>query len=343
MQAYIIRRLLQSIPLLFGISVILFLMMTNIGDPVSTLGGRQRVSSADRERLARQMGLDQPIANQYIFWLIGNDWFRVDTDGDGVGDSYGIRKGILRGDLGDSFREHRPAMRVIGDKIPPTLLLMGSSYLVTIVLALGIGIYSALRQYTWIDNVITALSFIFYSMPIFWIALSLLWIFAVLFKQWGLPYLPVIGMYEPGQPITLGEVTRHLILPVTSLSLISVAGYSRYIRSTMLEVIHADYIRTARAKGLGERRIVYRHALKNTALPLVTIIGLDVPFLLGGAIVTEQIFSWPGTGQLFINSLERADFPVLMGLLMLIAVLVVAFQLVTDLLYTLLDPRIRLS
>jgi peptide/nickel transport system permease protein len=301
------------------------------------------VSSADRERLARQMGLDQPIANQYIFWLIGNDWFRVDTDGDGVGDSYGIRKGILRGDLGDSFREHRPAMRVIGDKIPPTLLLMGSSYLVTIVLALGIGIYSALRQYTWIDNVITALSFIFYSMPIFWIALSLLWIFAVLFKQWGLPYLPVIGMYEPGQPITLGEVTRHLILPVTSLSLISVAGYSRYIRSTMLEVIHADYIRTARAKGLGERRIVYRHALKNTALPLVTIIGLDVPFLLGGAIVTEQIFSWPGTGQLFINSLERADFPVLMGLLMLIAVLVVAFQLVTDLLYTLLDPRIRLS
>jgi peptide/nickel transport system permease protein len=318
-------------------------MMTNIGDPVSTLGGRQRVSSADRERLARQMGLDQPIANQYIFWLIGNDWFRVDTDGDGVGDSYGIRKGILRGDLGDSFREHRPAMRVIGDKIPPTLLLMGSSYLVTIVLALGIGIYSALRQYTWIDNVITALSFIFYSMPIFWIALSLLWIFAVLFKQWGLPYLPVIGMYEPGQPITLGEVTRHLILPVTSLSLISVAGYSRYIRSTMLEVIHADYIRTARAKGLGERRIVYRHALKNTALPLVTIIGLDVPFLLGGAIVTEQIFSWPGTGQLFINSLERADFPVLMGLLMLIAVLVVAFQLVTDLLYTLLDPRIRLS
>jgi peptide/nickel transport system permease protein len=340
---YMLRRLIQAIPLLFGISVILFIMMSNIGDPVSTMGGRQRVASADRDRLIRQLGLDQPVHMQYLFWLIGNDWYQTDIDGDGVGDTYGSRLGVLRGDLGNSFRERRPALEVIQDRIPATLLLMGTSELVTILLALGIGVYSALHKYSVIDNVITALSFVFYSMPIFWIALALLWIFAVIFKQAGLPYLPTVGMYEPGQPVTLLEVTKHMILPVLSLSLISVAGYSRYVRSTMLEVISADYIRTAQAKGLAQKSVLFGHALKNASLPLVTLVGLDMPFLLGGAVVTEQIFAWPGTGQLFINSLDRADFPVLMGLLMLIAVLVVAFQMLTDILYTALDPRVRLD
>src|SRR5687768_11910069 len=191
---YMLRRLIQAIPLLFGISVILFIMMSNIGDPVSTMGGRQRVASADRDRLIRQLGLDQPVHMQYLFWLIGNDWYQTDTDGDGVGDTNGSRLGILRGDLGNSFRERRPALEVIKDRIPATLLLMGTSELVTILLALGIGVYSALHKYSLIDNIITALSFIFYSMPIFWIALALLWIFAVTFKQAGLPYLPTVGM-----------------------------------------------------------------------------------------------------------------------------------------------------
>lgn len=344
MHRYILRRILQGIPLLFGISIVLFVMMSNIGDPVSTMGGRQRVSSKDRDRLVRQLGLDQPIVNQYIFWLVGNDWYKMDTDGDGEGDTYGVRKGILRGDLGKSFRERtRLAVDVIAERIPPTLLLMGTSELLTIILALTIGIYSAMRQYTATDNAITAISFVFYSMPIFWIALSLMWIFAVTFKQAGLPYLPTVGMYEPGHPVTVAEIVRHMILPVLSLSLISIAGYSRYIRSTMLEVINTDYIRTAHAKGLTGRAVLYRHALKNAALPLVTLIGLDLPFLLGGAVVTETIFAWPGMGQLFINSLDRADYPVMMGLLMLIALLVVVFQILTDLMYTWLDPRIRLS
>ena len=343
MLRYISRRVLQAVPLLFGISVILFIMMTNVGDPIATMGGRQRVSSADRDRLLRQLGLDQPIFTQYIFWLVGNQWFKIDSDGDGVGDTYGTRVGVLRGDLGNSFRERRPAIEVIGDRVPATLLLMVSSEIVTIGLALAIGIYSALRQYTVTDNVITALSFILYSMPIFWIALSLLWIFAVIFKQAGLPYLPTVGMYEPGNPVTPLELARHMILPVLSLSLISIAGYSRYVRASLLEVINADYVRTAYAKGLSKKRVLWQHALKNASLPLVTLIGLDLPFLLGGAVVTEEIFAWPGMGQLFINSLDRADFPVLMGLLMLIAVLVVVFQILTDIVYAYLDPRIRLS
>lgn len=343
MQAYVLRRIIQAIPLLLGISFILFLMMNSIGDPVSTMGGRQRVASKDRDRLVRQLGLDQPVINQYIYWLVGNDWIQQDTDGDGVGDTYGERRGILRGDLGDSFRERRPASEVITDRLPATLLLMIASEIVTISLALAIGIYSALRQYTVIDNVITAISFVLYSMPIFWIALSLMWIFAVTFKQAGLPYLPTVGMYEPGQPVTVAEIGRHMVLPVLSLSLISIAGYSRYIRSTMLEVISADYVRTAYAKGLSGRYVLWRHALKNASLPLITLIGLDLPFLLGGAVVTEQIFAWPGMGQLFVNSLDRADYPVLMGLLMMIALMVVIFQIVTDIVYTWFDPRIRLS
>lgn len=340
---FIARRLLQSIPLLFIISIVLFLMMTNIGDPLATMGGRQRVASKDRDRLARQLGLDQPIANQYLFWLVGNTWFPLDNDGDGEPDGYGTRLGVLRGDLGNSFRERRPAIEVIADRIPPTLLLMVSAEVVTILLALAIGIFSALRQYTWADNIITAISFVLYSMPVFWIALSLLWVFAVLFKQAGLPYLPTVGMYEPGEPVTPLVIARHMVLPVLSLSLISIAGYSRYVRSSILEVLGADYIRTAYAKGLTSRSVLYRHALKNAALPLVTLVGLDLPFLLGGAVVTEQIFAWPGMGQLFINSLDRADFPVLMGLLMMIAVLVVVFQILTDILYTALDPRVRLA
>jgi peptide/nickel transport system permease protein len=169
----------------------------------------------------------------------------------------------------------------------------------------------------------------------------LMYIFAIRFKQWGLPYLPTVGMFDPVVGRTFAEVAWHLILPAMSIALIDVARYSRYIRSNMLEVINSDYIRTARAKGLRERAILFVHAFKNAALPLVTIIGLDLPLLLAGAVVTERIFAWPGMGRLFLDHLNRADFPVLMGLLMLISVSVVVFQLLTDLVYTWLDPRIR--
>ena len=171
----------------------------------------------------------------------------------------------------------------------------------------------------------------------------LMYIFAVNFKRWGLPYLPTVGMFDPATGQTTAEVLKHMILPVTTLATITIAGYSRYVRSSMLEVLSQDYIRTARAKGLPQRLTILRHAFKNASLPFVTLIGLDLPFLLAGAVVTERIFAWPGMGRLFIDQTERADFPMLMGMLMLIAFAVVVFQILTDVTYSFLDPRIRLN
>lgn len=342
MTRYIIRRILQAIPLLFIISLVLFVLMMNMGDPLATMGGRRATRPSDRERLTRQLGLDKPITTQYIYWLIGNDWTLVDLDGDGTPETPGRRKGVLRGDFGQSIvNRGKPALEVIWDRLPNTLLLMIPAEIVIVVGALLVGIYSALRQYTTLDHVITAITFIGYSMPIFFIALLSMYIFAVLFKRWGLPYLPTVGMFDPRVGKTPLQVMWHMILPVFSIATISLAGYSRYVRSTMLEVLNADYIRTAKAKGLPRREVVFVHALKNAALPIVTIVGLDLPLLLAGALVTESIFAWPGMGRLFIDHLERADVSVVMGILLLISTAVVVFQLLTDITYAWLDPRIR--
>ena len=342
MTRYIIRRLLQAVPLLFIISVVLFFLMMNMGDPLATMGGRRITRPSDRERLTRQLGLDKPAYLQYVYWLVGNDWDTFDLDGDGIEESYGTRKGILRGDLGTSLvHRGRPAWEVISDRFPNTLLLMIPAEVVIVLGALVVGIYSAIKQYSLTDHVITGISFVGYSMPIFFIALLSMWIFAVLFKRWGLPYLPTVGMFEPEVGKTVPQVAWHMVLPIFSIAAISMAGYSRYIRSTMLEVLNQDYIRTAKSKGLSKRQIILVHALKNASLPLVTIIGLDLPFLLAGALVTESIFAWPGMGRLFIDHLERTDVAVVMGILVLISVAVVIFQLLTDITYAWLDPRIR--
>jgi peptide/nickel transport system permease protein len=341
MTRYIIRRLLQAIPLLFIISVVLFLLMQNMGDPLATMGGRTVTRSAERIRLTRQLGLDKPIYIQYLYWLIGNDWAKVDLDGDGVAESPGRRQGILRGDFGTSLvNRGRPVMEVIWDRLPNTLLLMLTAEAMIVIFSLMIGVYSALRQYSFMDNLITTVSFIGYSMPIFFIALVSMYIFSVNFKRWGLPYLPTVGMFDPQIGKTPAQVLLHLVLPVFSIAFISLAGYSRYIRGTMLEVLSQDYIRTARSKGIPRRDVIFVHALKNASLPIVTVIGLDLPLLLGGAVVTERIFAWPGMGRLFLDHLSRSDTPVVMGILMLISVAVVVFQLITDVTYAWLDPRI---
>ena len=343
MSNFVIRRCLQAIPLLLIISAILFLLTQNMGDPLATLGGRKQLRSADRERLARQMGLDQPDLVQYVYWLVGNDWTKVDLNGDGVAETPGTRKGVIRGDFGVSIVNRRPALELIGERLPNTLLLMIPAEVLIVFLSLLIGIYSALRQYTFVDNLITSFSFIGYSMPVFWLALMLMYIFAVNFKAWGWPYLPTVGMFEPEVGKTAQQILLHMVLPVATLTIISVAGYSRYVRATMLEVINTDYIRTATAKGLPRRLVLFGHALKNAALPLVTIVGLDLPLLLAGAVVTETIFAWPGMGRLFIDHANRADVAVLMGILMMVSVAVVIFQIATDLVYAYLDPRIRLA
>jgi len=342
MTKYIIRRILQAIPLLFIISLVLFFLMRNMGDPIAAMAGRTVTRPADRARLMRQLGLDKPVPVQYIYWLIGNDWTKTDLNGDGIPETPGTRKGILRGDWGTSLANRGvPVLQVIWERLPNTLLLMIVSEVVIILGSLVIGVFSALRQYSALDNIITGLSFICYSMPIFFIALISMLLFGVLFKRWGLPYLPTVGMFDPNVGKTPGQIALHLVLPTLSMSLISFAAYSRYIRSTMLEVMNQDYIRTAKAKGLPRWAIVYIHALKNAALPIVTVVGLDLPLLLGGAVVTERIFAWPGMGRLFLDHVDKVDVPVVMGILMMIAVAVIVFQLITDIVYAWLDPRIR--
>jgi len=344
MTRYVIRRLLQAIPLLFFISVMLFVLLQSSGDPLATMGGRKATRPEDRARLARLLGVDKPIHIQYLYWLIGNDWTMVDVDGDGVPETHGTRKGVLRGDLGKSLVSRgKPALDIIMERLPNTLILMIPAEIIILVFSLSIGIYSALRQYSVMDQLVTAGSFIGYSMPIFFIALASMYLFAVNFKKWGLPYLPTVGMFDPKIGKTTSQVALHMILPIFSMAVISISGYSRYIRSQMLEVISQDYIRTAYAKGLSERMVLVGHALKNASLPIITLIGIDIPFLLGGAVVTETIFGWPGMGRLFIDHLTRYDTPVVMGILMMISLAVILSQLMTDLVYAWLDPRIRYS
>jgi peptide/nickel transport system permease protein len=342
MTRYIFRRLLQAIPLLALISIVLFVLMQNMGDPLATMGGRMTTRSAERERLTRKLGLDKPIYMQYIYWLVGNDWTRIDLDGDGVGETPGTRKGVLRGDFGTSLvNRGRPVWEVIWDRLPNTLLLMLVSEVVILLGALALGIYSSLRQYSAMDNIMTTATFFLYSMPVFFFALLTMYIFAVNFKRWGLPYLPTVGMFEPTAGKTLEQVAWHMVLPVATLSFGYFAAYSRYIRGAMLEVLGQDYVRTAKSKGLPRPQIIYIHALKNAALPIVTVVGLDLPFLLGGAIVTERIFGWPGMGRLFLDHVSRGDTPVVMGIMMMIAFAVIIFQIITDVTYAWLDPRIR--
>jgi peptide/nickel transport system permease protein len=342
MSRYIIRRLLQAIPLLFVISILLFTLMRTASDPIATMGGRRVPRSDERERLARQLGLDKPLYLQYVYWLVGNDWAKVDLDGDGEAETPGQQRGVLRGEFGKSMVSRgRQAWDIIRERVPNTLLLMIPAEIIIIVFSLIVGVFSALRQYSLTDTVITAISFIGYSMPIFFVALVSMYIFAVQFKQWGLPSLPTVGMFDPKIGKTPSQVALHMVLPIFSIAFISIAGYSRYVRSQMLETMHQDYIRTARAKGLQERGVVFIHALKNASLPLVTIIGLDIPLLLAGAVVTETIFAWPGMGRLFVNHVSRGDTPVVMGILMLVSVAVVLAQLLTDIVYAWLDPRIR--
>jgi peptide/nickel transport system permease protein len=340
---FILRRLAQAIPQLFLISIILFMLMQAFGDPIASLGVRTPPRPADRERLRRQLGLDQPVYVQYLVWLIGNDWMKIDMDGDGVPETPGKRRGVLRGDLGNSLINKRPVIELVTERIPNTLLLMVTVEIVIIIFSLLIGVSSAVRQYSFFDNFVTGLSFVGYSIPIPLIALLMMYLFSVNFKEWGLPYLPTVGMFDPKVGRTPGQIALHMILPVVALSIISVAGYSRYVRSSMLEVLGQDYIRTARAKGLREKLVVMKHALRNATLPFVTLIGLDLPFLLAGAVVTESIFAWPGIGRLFVTHTAQSDFPVLMGILMMIAIAVIFFQLLTDIAYSYLDPRIRIG
>ena len=319
MWSYIVRRLAQAFLILFIITMLCFVLTRLSSDPMSQYANRPNMTDADREAIRVRLGLDQPIPIQYVKWL-------------------GL---ALQGDLGSSFFSHEPVLLMIGQRLPMTLVLMGTAEIITIALALVLGLVAAVRQYSLSDNLITSFSFIGYSMPIFFIALGSIQIFAVQFKEWGLPYLPTgADIWNPTNPIQLAV---HLVLPVFCLVAIQTAGYSRYLRSSILEVLGMDYVRTAHAKGLSTRTVLFKHALRNAILPFVTVVGLDIPFLLGGALVTESVFAWPGMGRLFWEYAERGDYPVVLGVLLLTSTAVVFFTIVVDVAYTLVDPRIRLS
>ena len=319
MWAYLVRRLAQAIIILFIITLLCFMLTQASSDPMAQYATKQGMTDADRAALKHSLGLDQPLPIQYFKWL-------------------GL---AMQGNLGMSFFSKQPVLLMIQQRLPLTLILMTTAEVFIIIISLILGLVAAVKQYSFIDNLITSFSFIGYSMPIFFIALGSIEIFAVQFKSWGLPYLPTgADIWDPKDPVAL---VRHLILPVFCLVAIQTAGYSRYLRSSILEVLGLDYVRTARAKGLSTRTVLFKHALRNAVLPFVTIVGLDIPFLLGGALVTESVFAWPGMGRLFWEYAERGDYPVVLGVLLLTSTAVVFFTIIVDMAYTIVDPRIRLS
>ena len=322
MSRYILRRILQAIPLLLLISIAVFALMQFIpGGPLAVYADNPDVSAEDLERLREELGLNVPKYQQYLNWL----------------------GAILRGDWGLSLVSRRPALTEITERLPNTLYLSLTAFFIALCISIPIGIISAVKQYSWFDHVMTTIAFLWHSVPVFWFGLILIIIFNVTIKNpfTGGPLLPGGGMYTIGEAFSIEDRLLHLIMPASVLILNRLSAQVRYTRAGMLDVLHQDYVRTARAKGLNERRVILRHAVKNGILPLVTLIGLEIPSLFNGALLTETVFSWPGMGRLFFTSIERADYSVMMGVFMMIATLVLLFGLITDIVYAFLDPRIR--
>ncbi len=315
MTRYIVHRLLQIVPLTFGITIVLFAVIQAApGGPEAALLESDRfIDPAAIEAYRARLGVDQPVPVQYVRWLAG----------------------ALGGDLGVSFSTTRPVAEMIAERLPATLELMGASFLIAALLAFALGVLSAVRQYSWFDHLGTGLSFVGIAMPVFWFALILQLVFGV----W-LGWLPVAGTRTVGAS-SLGDHLLHLVLPATVLSFRYVAGWSRYLRSSMLGVLTADYVRTARAKGLPERWVIGGHALRNAMIPVVSVMALNLAGLFSGAVITETIFAWPGIGRMFVQAMFARDYPLLMGILLLGSLMVVVFNLVADVVYGLLDPRIR--
>ncbi len=344
MGRYIVRRLLQAIPLLLLISIALFALVNLApGGPLAAQSRSRRRSAEKTEAMKREFGLDKPLPVQYIIWLIGNDWMQIDSDGDGVVDGQGTRRGILRGDFGYSFRNREPVLTEIGERLWNTVYLMTITLIVVAIVAIPIGILSAIKQYSAFDIGATTLSFMGQAIPEFWLGLILILIFYATLENpfTGEPLLPSGGMYTIGAEFSIWDRLRHLILPVTMGMVGWVAWYSRFLRSSMLEVINQDYIRTARAKGQSERVVLYKHALKNALIPLVTIFALDFPYIFAGSVFVELIFSWPGMGRLYYDAATYRDYPILLGVLIIGAGLIIISNLLADIGYAFLDPRVR--
>jgi peptide/nickel transport system permease protein len=312
------------IPLLLLVSVVLFSILQEApGGPLTPYLQNPHITEADIARLKHNLGLDQPVYVQYFHWLFQ----------------------VVRGDFGWSQSNSEPVTQAILERLPATLELMGAAFVFSLAVGVTAGIISAVRQYSWIDYLVTTFAFFGQSMPVFWFALMLQLLFAV----YGIPLpggykiaLPSAGI-SSSDAFDLGDRITHLILPAIVLSLLYIAQWSRFMRSSMLEVIRTDYMRTAAAKGVSQTTIILKHGLKNALIPLVTVVALSLPGLVGGAVITETIFAWPGMGRLFINALSQFDFALLMGYMMLTSFLVILFNLIADICYAWLDPRVKYS
>lgn len=315
MSRYILKRIIIAIPVLLGITVIDYIIMTLAGSPLEMLQG-PRVSQAAVEAKEIAMGLDQPVVVQYVIWL-GQ---------------------LIQGNLGYSTKSFQPVGSMIAEHLGPTLLLMGVSMLVSLLIAVPAGIYSAVKQYSKGDYAVVTFSFLGSSMPSFFLALLLIYVFTV-----RLGWLPSGGMTTLGTEGGVADVAKHMIMPVLVLAFSLAGSNIRYIRSAMLEILQQDYLRTARAKGVGGFRVIWVHALRNALVPIVTVIGMQIPMLFGGAVIVEQVFSWPGLGLMTMSAITARDYPVIMGVCLLSAVVVLMANLVTDIVYALADPTISLN
>lgn len=314
MFSYIIRRILIAIPVLFGVTIISFLIINMApGSPLDMIID-PNISAADIAARKEALGLNAPLYIQYFHWLVN----------------------MLQGNLGYSMTTYRPVTEIIGERIGPTVLLMGSALGVGLLISIPLGILSATKQYSKLDYLCTAGSLFGISVPTFFLGLSSIYIFSLLLK-----WLPSSGMVTLGTGGDIVDRLEHLIMPMMVLGAFSAGKMVRYVRSCMLEILDQDYLRTARAKGMSESVVINRHALRNGLVPIVTIVGLEVAALLGGAVITEQIFSWPGLGQLTMESVMSRDYSTLMGLNFMAAIVVLGVNLLTDIVYSIVDPRIR--
>jgi peptide/nickel transport system permease protein len=317
MLKFIFRRFLQAIPLIIGVSIIGFgLMHLAPGGPLAVYTLNPTIQAQDIERIKVALGLDQPVHIQYLKWAAG----------------------MFSGTWGNTFFGGRPVLHVIVERVPATFVLMLSALSLAIILGTAIGMLGAVKRYSLFDYLATTGALFALSFPTFWFGLMAIYLFAV-----KLRWLPSGGMYELGNEGDPIDLLIHLALPTLVLALVLVATWSRYARSSFLEVIHQDYIRTARAKGLVERDVMLKHAFPNAVVPLIALFGIQLPTLFSGALVTETIFGWPGMGRLFVDSLTMKEYPVLMGMMMFTALFVIVGNLLADIGIALVDPRVRLE
>ena len=364
MTKYVVRRIAQAIPVLFGISIAVYaILLAAPGGPTAKFAQNPRMTLEAKEAFKRAWGLDQPIPVQYCRWM-----GVCNPDGEGLGVFIGPKglpnvlpeglsgatNGVFHGDFGYSIESGEPVMSRIVRAALPTFILASFALVIWLTIAIVLGVVAAVKRYSWFDQIVTIFAYVGFAMPTFWLGIMLIYIFS----GPGLNILPAAGMTETrlsppfgsdqywvyfGQkPLAaLVDIGRHLILPVITLVVVNIAGDTRFVRASMLEALSQDYVRTAKAKGLSGRSVTFKHALRNAMLPVLTNIGLEIPFLFTGALVTETIFSWPGIGKLTIDATRAFDYPILMGVLLITAILVVFANLLADIAYAFVDPRIK--